>query len=188
MADRLVAEIVDDHVRSLMADHLLDVASSDKHTVRPWFAGKIDFAPTVPDLKDHNIPLKGGRLDVLGGRPVVALVYQHGKHMINVFIRPATNPSIAPHTKSHGVGLHMVNYQGYNVATWSESGFDYAAVSDLNSARVTGYGGFAAVIVALSSVTACTVGALSNARFHYLSRLRFLLRRRTLMSACDLAN
>jgi len=134
LADRLVAEIVDDHVRSLMADHLLDVASSDKHTVRPWFAGKIDFAPSVPDLKDHNIPLVGGRLDVLAGQPVAVLVYQHGKHVVNVFIRPATAPRAE--LPGNGPETTTVNYQGFNVAFWTESGFDYVAVSDLNAAEL----------------------------------------------------
>ncbi|HEX3598839.1 MAG TPA: anti-sigma factor [Lacipirellulaceae bacterium] len=130
-SDRLISELVDDHVRSLMANHLLDVASSDKHTVRPWFTGKIDFAPSVPDLKDHDIPLVGGRLDVLAGQPAVALVYQHGKHVVNVFVRPIKTSSTVPsHTPAQPT---IATHQGFNIASWSDDGFDYAAVSDLNA-------------------------------------------------------
>jgi anti-sigma factor RsiW len=133
--DRLAAELVDDHVRSLMADHLLDVASSDKHTVRPWFTGKLDFAPSVPDLKDHGIPLIGGRLDVLAGRPVAALIYQHGKHTVNVFVRPvASSADAAPESATESRGEpKILNRQGFNIASWSDSGFDYSAISDLNA-------------------------------------------------------
>jgi anti-sigma factor RsiW len=133
-SERLVSELVDDHVRSLMANHLLDVASSDKHTVRPWFTGKIDFAPSVPDLKDHDILLVGGRLEVLAGQPAVALVYQHGKHVVNVFIRPTKTSAAVP---SHSPAQPTVaTHQGFNIASWNDDGFDYAAVSDLNAAEL----------------------------------------------------
>jgi anti-sigma factor RsiW len=134
-ANRLVAQLVDDHVRSLMGNHLLDVASTDKHTVRPWFTGKIDFAPPVVDLKDHDIPLLGGRLDVLAGRPVAALIYQHGKHTVNVFVRP----SAATASKEEAIDFtssdrtKLVTNHGFNVASWTNDGFNYAAVSDLNA-------------------------------------------------------
>jgi anti-sigma factor RsiW len=129
-SDQLIAELVDDHVRSLMANHLLDVASSDKHTVRPWFTGKIDFAPSVPDLKDHGIPLVGGRLDVLAGQPVAALVYQHGKHTVNVFVRPVTSSLT---TTTAAAETRLTTSKGYNIASWNDSGFDYSAISDLNA-------------------------------------------------------
>jgi anti-sigma factor RsiW len=129
--DVFVAEAVEAHVRSLMADHLLDVASTDKHTVRPWFTGKIDFAPAVVDLKEHGYPLEGGRLDLLGERPAAALVYQHGKHTINVFVCPAVSGA-----KERGA-TNVTNVRGFNVASWSEGGFEWAAVSDMNSEELT---------------------------------------------------
>jgi anti-sigma factor RsiW len=134
-SDLMVAEVVEAHVRSLMANHLLDVASSDKHTVRPWFTGKIDFSPTVVDLKEHDYPLVGGRLDMIGGDPAAALVYQHGKHTINVFIRPEKRfESATSGGQSIREGaVKIVSLQGFNVASWSERGFDCHAVSDMNS-------------------------------------------------------
>ena len=120
----IVDEIVANHVRSLLATHLVDVASSDQHTVKPWFDGKIDFAPDVHDFSMNGFPLVGGRLDYLGGRTVVALVYQRNKHPINVFIMPSTRS-----TDSSPV---LSTRRGYNIFHWARHGMEYWAISDLN--------------------------------------------------------
>ena len=120
----IVDQVVASHVRSLLAAHLVDVVSSDQHTVKPWFDGKIDFAPEVRDLSANGFPLAGGRLDYLDGKTVVALVYQRHKHPINLFITPAsTNRDTSPTVTSR---------RGYNVFSWTRGGMNYWAVSDLN--------------------------------------------------------
>ena len=124
----LVNEVVADHVRSLLATHLVDVASSDQHTVKPWFDGKIDFAPEVRDLSDEGFPLIGGRLDYLGDKTVVALVYQRNKHPVNVFIMPAT--------ADRNTSPSATTRRGYNVLSWIHNEMKYWAVSDLNEAEL----------------------------------------------------
>lgn len=122
--DLLMQEIISGHVRSLMANHLTDVSSSDQHTVKPWFNGRLDFSPPVKDLTDHGFPLVGGRLDYLENRPVAALIYHHRQHFINLFIWPSTHGS--------DIGEKTVMHQGYNLIHWIKSDMSYWAVSDLN--------------------------------------------------------
>jgi anti-sigma factor RsiW len=120
----LADELVANHVRSLLATHLVDVVSSDQHTVKPWFDGKVDFAPEVPDLSADGFPLVGGRLDYLRGQTVVALVYRRNKHPINLFIEPTSaKDNTAP---------SALTRRGYNLLHWTHGGMDYWAVSDLN--------------------------------------------------------
>ena len=126
--DRLMNEAVASHVRSLLAEHLTDVASSDRHTVKPWFDGKVDFAPDVKDFADQGFPLVGGRLDYLNGRTVAALVYRRDKHVINVFVWPAANIG--------GTTAGTENLRGYNVISRDIGGFRYCLVSDLEAKQL----------------------------------------------------
>jgi mycothiol system anti-sigma-R factor len=121
----LAAQIVDAHLRSLEPGHLTDVISTDQHTVKPWFDGKLDFAPPVQDFAADGFPLTGGRLDVVGGRTVAALVYGRRKHFVNVFIWPSSSPDAPPSTGAQ---------QGYNWVTWQKNGMAYWAVSDTAAA------------------------------------------------------
>jgi anti-sigma factor (TIGR02949 family) len=116
------AEIIDAHVRSLQPGHLTDVASTDQHTVKPWFGGKLAFIPPVRDFSDEGFPLIGGRLDVLGGQNVAALVYARRKHVINVFVLPTREPD----TPIHPPGAR----QGYQWVHWRHQGMEFCAVSD----------------------------------------------------------
>ncbi|HZC65855.1 MAG TPA: anti-sigma factor [Candidatus Dormibacteraeota bacterium] len=118
------AEMIDAHIRSLQPGHLTDVASTDQHTVKPWFTGKLDFAPPVKDYADEGFPLIGGRLDVLAGRNVAAIVYTRRKHIINVFVLPTKEPD----TPIHPPGLR----QGYQWLHWRRQGMEYCAVSDVS--------------------------------------------------------
>jgi anti-sigma factor RsiW len=119
----VVAELVDSHIRSLQAEHLTDVTSTDQHTVKPWFDGRLDSAPPVRDLAAEGFPLIGGRLDYLEGRPVAALVYRRAKHPINLFVWPHQADTARP--------ALATERRGYNVRHWQAGDLDYWLVSDL---------------------------------------------------------
>ena len=127
----LATQLIASHVRSLMANHLTDVASSDQHTVKPWLDAKLDFAPAVVDLSGQGFPLIGGRLDYLDNRPVAALVYQRRKHFINLFVWPAA----AGDSKKQ----ELVTRQGYHLLHWIDGDFTYWAVSDVNASDLQNF-------------------------------------------------
>jgi anti-sigma factor RsiW len=128
-ANLLAQEIVASHIRSLQPGHLFDVQSTDQHTVKPWFDGKLDFAPPVTDFASQGFPLVGGRLDYLNNRDVAALVYQRQKHLINVFVWPVeSRPAKLPEIQT---------IQGYNLVYWWRDGMYFCAASDLNVAELS---------------------------------------------------
>jgi anti-sigma factor RsiW len=125
--------VIEGHVRSLMAGHLMDVASTDRHTVKPWFAGRVDFSPTVVDLAGDGFPLVGGRLDYIDRHPAAALVYKRRDHVINVFVWPETTGSPSHVTRS--------DVRGYHVISWTRGGVAVWIVSDLALSELTDFTG-----------------------------------------------
>jgi anti-sigma factor RsiW len=120
----LLDEVVSAHVRSLMADHLTDLMSADRHSVKPWLSNRLDFAPPVHDLASDGFSLVGGRLDYLGGIPAAAIVYRYRQHIINVFIWPSA--------VGNDNSIRTSTHRGYNSARFESGGMSYWAVSDLN--------------------------------------------------------
>jgi anti-sigma factor RsiW len=118
-------EVLDSHLRSLLPGHLADVQSSDRHTVKPWFAGKLDFSPPVADFAAEGFPLTGGRIDSVNGRTVAVLVYQRARHVINAYVWPSPN---SPKSQVNATTLN-----GYNILHWTHAGLEWWLASDLNS-------------------------------------------------------
>jgi anti-sigma factor RsiW len=127
-APSVAQEVATSHIRSMMADHLMDVVSTDQHTVKPWFDGKIDFAPPVKDFAAEGYPLAGGRLDYLENRKVAVLVYHRALHVINVYVWPAVD--------NGSTEIKTETVRGYNVLAWKKDGFEFRAASDLNAAEM----------------------------------------------------
>lgn len=129
--ERLLREVVAGHVRSLMADHLMDIASSDQHSVKPWIAGKLEFSPPVEDLSAQGYALAGGRLDYLNDHDVMALVYRRHGHVINLFVWPDAAGADSP--------LRSDSHRGYNLVHFSRAGMVFWAVSDLNAEELMAF-------------------------------------------------
>lgn len=125
--DTLLESLIASHVRSLIGTHLLDVASTDQHTVKPWFNGKIDFAPQVKDFAGRGFPLMGGRIEYAGGRRVAALVYRRRQHLIDLFTWPST---------SSDKRQTPFAQDGFNAVHWSDGAMTYWAISDVNAAEL----------------------------------------------------
>jgi anti-sigma factor RsiW len=129
---RILGEVVSAHLRSLQAQHLIDVQSSDQHTVKPWFNGRLDVAPPVVDLTAQGFTLVGGRLDYVDAMPAAAIVYRRRVHIINLFCAPAPG--------SANRGATMESLHGFNVRRWSENGINLWAVSDINADELSEFG------------------------------------------------
>ena len=129
---QIASDVVSAHLRSLQAGHLTDVETSDQHTVKPWFNGKLDVAPPVIDLTAQGFTLIGGRLDYINGQPVASIVYRRRKHVINLFVAQQLGAAV------HGVKDETV--QGFNIRHWSESGLDLWAVSDIDAGELDEFG------------------------------------------------
>ncbi len=126
---RILGEVVSAHLRSLQADHLTDVQSSDQHTVKPWFNGRLDVAPPVVDLTSQGFTLLGGRLDYIDGRAVPTIVYRRRVHVINLFVTQATS-----------AGRKVERVQGFNIRRWAWSDLEFWAISDIGADELQEFG------------------------------------------------
>jgi len=124
----LLDEAISDHIRSLQLNHLSDVVSTDQHTVKPWFAGKLDFSPPVTDLAAIGFPLAGGRLEHLAGHPAAALVFRRRQHAINLFVWPAVGGVVS---------ARQAELNGYHALSWAQGGFNYLAVSEISASELS---------------------------------------------------
>jgi anti-sigma factor RsiW len=128
--DPVVRDVIDSHVRSLLAEHLMDVPTSDQHTVKPWLSARLDVSPPVRDLAELGFPLLGGRLDYVDGHKSAAVVYRHAKHIINLFAWAA---------EGSDTGFSETAHQGFNVVSWRRDGISYHAVSDLEADQLAAF-------------------------------------------------
>ena len=144
--EAITNQVLASHVRSLMPGHLTDVLSSDQHTVKPWFNGKLDFSPPVYDFAGGGFPLLGGRLDYVDGRPVAALAYSRRQHVINVFLWPAERGRTA--------GPRAATRQGYHLLHWATPAYTYWVASDLGLSELSD---FAALLQRGDSAAAAAV-------------------------------
>jgi anti-sigma factor RsiW len=129
---RIMSEVVSAHLRSLQAGHLTDVISTDQHTVKPWFNGRLDVSPPVIDLTSKGFTLVGGRLDYIDARAIGAVVYRRRQHVINLFVAQTANMEKRP-AKTETI-------QGFNIRRWSDRGLNYWAVSDIGADELNEFG------------------------------------------------
>ncbi len=125
---QLAQEILSSHLRSLIGAHLVDIPSSDQHTVKPWFNGKLNFSPEVKDFARQGFPLIGGRIEYIDDQPVAALIYQRRQHLINLFMWPAASSSPS--------GYSAMKKRGYNLVSWMQDGMNCWLVSDVQSSEL----------------------------------------------------
>jgi anti-sigma factor RsiW len=132
---RILGDVVSAHLRSLQGDHLIDVQSSDQHTVKPWFNGRLEVAPPVIDLTAQGFTLIGGRLDYIDARPVAAVVYKRRAHVINLFVAPVAGPQLGPERRAT-----IEQVQGFNIWHWTRSDLGFWAASDINAEELREFG------------------------------------------------